>query len=389
MEKRIGSRAARVFALRPALALLLGLAAALPCLAVAADPGARAAFNDAVALYKAGQLGKAQAAFEALASGGDPRGEFALAVMHEHGQGVPRDLEQAKAHYRRAAERGYVKAQLNLGLLLEAESAGRAELVAEAAHWFTAAAALGQRDALLRLEGLAKRGVPAARAGLGRLHLTGSGVAKDPGMALGMLESAAHAGVRDAAYNLGVMHEVGIGVERDARSAAIWYREAARAADVTAGYNLGLLLARAPELTEEFGSPEPWLAEAAARGDARAAHALALWLEQRPLSMVDATRVLSLYELAARAGKPAAQVNLAYLLAHPDSDDAQLELAYAWTLLAVEAGSNVAEANLRRLDALLAVSARERARERARELLDAPPDFVPATTDGLAGRLAD
>jgi TPR repeat protein len=86
--------------------------------------------------------------------------------------------------------------------------------------------------------------------------------------------------------------------------------------------------------------------------------------------MTDAARVVALYETAARAGRAAAQVNLARLLAHQDTDDAALELAYAWTVLAAEAGSSVATDNLRRLDGLLAEPARERARVRARELLD-------------------
>jgi uncharacterized protein len=203
--------------------------------------------------------------------------------------------------------------------------------------------------------------------------LTGSGVTKDPALAIGLLESAAGGGIADAAYNLGVMHELGIGAARDAHSAAVWYRQAARDADPGAAYNLGLLLARAPELIAEFGSPEPWLTEAAAAGNAQATLALALWLERlEPLSVPDAARVLSLYQEAARAGVPTAQANLGYLLANPEADDAQLELAYAWTTLAASGGNAIAGANLARMEAFLADSARERARERADELLSPP-----------------
>jgi len=266
-----------------------------------------------------------------------------------------------------------MKAQLNLAPMLEAEAVTRPQALTESVRWFGEAAAHGNRDALTRLQALADGGSAEARARLGRMYLVGSGVTKDPGMALGLLESAASEGVADAAYNLGVMHDLGIGVTRSPHSAAVWYREAARATDAAAAYNLGLLLARSPELMEEFGSPEPWLAEAAADGNGQAALALALWLERRqPLSVADAARVLSLYQEAAQAGLPTAQVNLGFLLANPEAGDAQLEFAYAWTTLAAQAGNAVAEANLARMDAFLADSARERARARAGELLARP-----------------
>lgn len=49
----------------------------------------------------------------------DANVQYNLGLLFHHGQGVPRDSEQAKAWFEKAAERGIVDAQLMLGILAE------------------------------------------------------------------------------------------------------------------------------------------------------------------------------------------------------------------------------------------------------------------------------
>ena len=50
-----------------------------------------------------------------LAEKGDPQAQYRLAVMHEWGEGVPKDYQEAGKWMRKAASQGHAEAQSNLG----------------------------------------------------------------------------------------------------------------------------------------------------------------------------------------------------------------------------------------------------------------------------------
>ena len=54
-----------------------------------------------------------------LAAQGDARAQFKLGVMYRHGEGVPKDVQEAVTWYRKAAEQGHVRAQNNLGVMYD------------------------------------------------------------------------------------------------------------------------------------------------------------------------------------------------------------------------------------------------------------------------------
>ena len=131
-----------------------------------ANPGsalALAEFDDGMAAAKRGNY---RAAFEIwlpLATAGDNRAQYNLAVLYDKGVGVPQDYAEAAKWYLAAAGNGHLDAQANLGFAYE-QGRGVALNYAEAAKWYRAAA---------------ERGDVAAQANLGTLYANGWGVARD------------------------------------------------------------------------------------------------------------------------------------------------------------------------------------------------------------------
>ena len=69
----------------------------------------KADFGLGVAAYKRGDYGIAQLHFQPLAEAGDARGQFALGLLHDNGEGVPRDDAVAASWYARSAAQGYAR----------------------------------------------------------------------------------------------------------------------------------------------------------------------------------------------------------------------------------------------------------------------------------------
>jgi TPR repeat protein len=101
------------------------------------------------------------------AEAGDPRAQFALAIMYDTGDGVPHNWPLAVKWFTRAAEGGYAVAQAKLGLMYLFGWAVPRDPV-EAAKWYALAA---------------EQGYAPAQARLASLYQTGTGVPKDPAFA--------------------------------------------------------------------------------------------------------------------------------------------------------------------------------------------------------------
>src|SRR3546814_9713212 len=101
---------------------------------------ALADFKDGVDAWQAGNYQAAVAEWRPLAIAGDADAQFNLGQAYKLGRGVPTDLNQAEAWYRRAAKQGHLQADDNLGLVLF--TANRRE---EAMTFITRSAARGDR----------------------------------------------------------------------------------------------------------------------------------------------------------------------------------------------------------------------------------------------------
>ena len=107
-------------------------------------------------------MAAAAAWYRRAAEAGIVVAEYRLGSFYEKGQGVPRDLAEARNWYGRAAEAGNAKAMHNLAVLSADGSSGAADYEA-AAKWFSTAAEYGVRDSQYNLAILYAKGLGVTR----------------------------------------------------------------------------------------------------------------------------------------------------------------------------------------------------------------------------------
>jgi TPR repeat protein len=134
-----------------------------------------------------------------------------LGLLHDLGEGVPKDVPQALSLYRKAAAAGSPQAHQRLAYhVYFGESLPRDPQ--EAARLLHRAIELGDR-----IE---------AKALLALLHERGEGVPQDLAQALKLYREAAEAGSHRAMFELGRLHEQGLGTRRNVAAAVGWYEKA-------------------------------------------------------------------------------------------------------------------------------------------------------------------
>jgi len=133
------------------LQLPIALVLSIICLVVPAW----ADFQAGMDAYNRGDFATALREWRPLADQGDARAQFSFGLLHENGDGVPRDYTKARQWYEKAAAQGDAKAQLYLGLQSSFGQGVPMDLV-EAYMWYSLAAgngnayAPGYRDDLAR-----------------------------------------------------------------------------------------------------------------------------------------------------------------------------------------------------------------------------------------------
>jgi len=155
---------------------------ALPLLAASLGAPAAASVKDGVEAWQKGDYQSAVAQWRPLAVAGDPDAQFNLGQAYKLGRGVPSDLDQAEAWYRRAAKQGHLQAEDNLGLVLF--TAGRRE------------------EAMPFIAQSAARGEPRAQYVLGTAHFNGDLAAENWPLAYALTKRASDAGLQIASARL-------------------------------------------------------------------------------------------------------------------------------------------------------------------------------------------
>lgn len=151
-------------------------AAAAPAPARATPPPP--SVRQGVELWRAGKWDEAVAMWQPFAQDGDADAMFNMGQAYKLGRGVPLDKTLARDWYRRAAVKGHLPAQANLGIL-QFQAAEKAEAV----RWLKAAA---------------DRGEMRAQYVLGIVHWNGDGAQKSLPLAYAYLVRAAAQGLPEA-----------------------------------------------------------------------------------------------------------------------------------------------------------------------------------------------
>lgn len=157
------------------------LASPLIAVSMLAAP-AVADVKEGVDAWQAGNYQAAVAEWRPLALAGDADAQFNLGQAYKLGRGVPADMAQAEAWYRRAAKQGHLQAEDNLGLVL-----------------FTANRRV---EAMPFILASASRGEPRAQYVLGTAHFNGDLAAKDWPRAYALTKRASDAGLGIASARL-------------------------------------------------------------------------------------------------------------------------------------------------------------------------------------------
>ncbi len=156
--------------------------------------------KDGVDAWSRGDYDTAVAQWQGPAAKGDPDAMFNMGQAYKLGRGVPRDMGKAEDFYRRAAQKGHVRAADNYGILLFQTSRQ-----AEALPWLNAAA---------------DRGEPRAMYILGIAAYNGDYTPKDVVRAYALMTRSAATGLQQAQSSLAAMND-GIPLEQRQQGVAL------------------------------------------------------------------------------------------------------------------------------------------------------------------------
>jgi len=166
--------------------------------------------------------------YRKAAEQGYARGQLNMGWMYTHGRGVIQCHEQAVYWYRKAAEQGYITGKLNMGIMYE-QGRGVPQSYEQAAYWYRKAA---EEDHIY------------AQNNLGLLYRDGRGVEQSYEQTVYWLRRSADLGSIYAQANLGQMYERGRGVPQNLEQAEYWYQKSAEGGNPWAEDALSQLLAR-------------------------------------------------------------------------------------------------------------------------------------------------
>jgi TPR repeat protein len=204
----------------------------------AAEKGHQRAQLNLGTLYLRGQgvprdLIQARAWLEKAAANGDPYALYVLGRAMEESMGpAGADAVRAASLYRQAAEKGHPLAALRYGMAL-ADGAGVKRDAVAAHRWLIHAQQNGVPEAALALADMAAR-TPASRDKAMNEKALQSVIT--------WLEVAARAGVPSAQFKLANAYYAGAGVGRDLTQAQLWYGRAAQQGQTEAQNAYGIML---------------------------------------------------------------------------------------------------------------------------------------------------
>ena len=230
---------------------------------------------------------------------------FQRGWKYANAEGVAQNLVEAIKWYRKAAKRGHVDAQCNLGRMykkvdrvteyVSLHSFHNHGNFVEAISWFRKAA---------------EQGHPGAHVELGWMYEFGWGAAEDPAEAVRWYRKAAEQGYAQAQHNLGNMYERGKGVTQDFAEAAKWYRRAAKQGHPRAQYRLGCMYSAGKGMAQDLAKAAEWRYKAAEQGYVDAQVDLGVIYENGKGVPQDPTEAVKWYHKAAEQNHTQAQVNL-------------------------------------------------------------------------------
>jgi uncharacterized protein len=266
----------------------------------------------------------------ARAEKGDAAAQAAVGFMCEMGIDSPVDWPNAVKWYRKAADQGNVRAQLNLRQI--------------SAHGFSsergAAASADPSDVLARCRKAAEKGNSRAQFNLGQMYEFGNGAPRDSEEAVKWYRKSAEQGSAAAQLQLGFSYCNGHGVLQDTAEAVKWWSQAAEHGDAAAQFQLGLCYCNGQGVPQDYAEAVKWYREAAEQGDPKAQGKLgdAFYIGLGVVS--DYAEAAKWYLEAAEHGDAAAQRHLGIMHGLGQGVRKDFVQAYKWYDLAAAQHDN-------------------------------------------------
>ncbi|MES2948356.1 MAG: tetratricopeptide repeat protein [Pseudomonadota bacterium] len=305
---------------------------------------------------------------------GDPAAQYDIALMYATGVGTGKNVAQAFAWTKAAAEKGHTAAQYLLGSAYSS-GLGTPKDEQKALFWFIKAYDHGNEKASLKLakvlasgqSGLAfqfalesaEKGLAEAQLMVADCYANAQGAEHDSRLALVWYQRAAEQGLAAAQFALGQAHELGSGVAEDVALARQWYREAAGHGHPGAQLALDRMDTVGDGRTNHGGKSRPGTRErrtSDARWTQYAAHGrtedffhLGLMFELGISVEKNTKQAKAWYKKAAEAGHADAQFALAHGFEHAERGNAAHWYAQAAAQGHADAQAALAELHLQGL----------------------------------------
>jgi hypothetical protein len=243
--------------------------------------------EDGEAAYNKKEYHTAVDIFRKLAGRGNPQAQFYLGYMHEEGQGVDQDAQQALRLYKKAGVEGHVGALNNLAAM----------------------------------------------------YVRGDDIKKDHEEAVRLYKHAVEKGSAVAQENLGDLYRVGSRIEQDYSEAARLYRLASRQKNTSAQAKLAYMHAEGLGVKRNYGLAADLYEFAAKQGNASAQNGLGSMYREGQGVKQDYAEAVRLYTLAAEQKHPLAQTRLGNMYREGLGVQKDEEAAIVFYEKAIENGS--------------------------------------------------
>lgn len=258
-------------------------------------------------------------ALQRAANGGDASAQLKLAQAYEDGNGVPKDVVQAAAWYRKAAEQGNAEAQNSLGVMYHVGE-GVDENKRLAVEWYEKAARQRNANAMFNL---------------GVAYYNGDGVQVDDDLSYAWFVLAEEAGnpqavgavaraestlprwqITDGYKKIAQLCDAGPDAPQNRAEAASWWLKAATRGDHEAQVAIANHFLEGRGVPQDFSRARYWCTRAAKDGNAAGQYCLG-YIYQRGFGVPGNAKTARLwYEAAAK------RANVASIRAMAEMDEA-------------------------------------------------------------------
>lgn len=235
-------------------------------------------------------------------------------LMYRGTPSYPRNLEQARAWFEKAAQAGQADSQYQLAFMYRNGLGGNKD-EALSAKWYA--------ESRKNMEARAAGGDGEAAFWVGIMHFKGEGTPEDKKLALQWMEKSAKLGFKMAAVLLARMYREGLGTERNEGEAFRWFLKAAEQGQGDAMMETALAYKNAIGVERDLAQARHWFSKAANLKNPYALRELAGMMRAGEGGEKDIPQARAYYIQAASYGEPLSAVEASRMLANDEnaSDD--------------------------------------------------------------------